>query len=315
MPTHADKTRLIIDTDTASDDAVALLMALEHPDFTVDALTTVSGNVPVQQASVNALYTLEIAGTDIPVYQGCERPLEREPKHAQWFHGGDGMGDMNYPPPVNQVQSKHAVEALINRFSAEPNEITLVTLGPLTNIATALKEEPRLASWVKHCFIMGGAACTVGNVTPAAEYNIWCDPEAARTVFHSGMRITMIGWELSRGTANLSDAEIQDIYALGTNMSRFAMDCNQFALRAVREIQGEAGLALADPVAMAIVLDANCCTDRSSHFVDIACQDPLTRGMTVVDQLNVTSNPPNVEVCWSLNAARWKSLLRSTLSE
>jgi len=306
--------RLIIDTDTASDDAVALVMALRSSAVKVEAITVVSGNVPLAQASINARYTLELCNAVIPVYNGCDRPLLRPPAHAEWFHGPDGMGDMNYPAPARAAASGHAVDELLQRFSAAAGELTLVTLGPLTNLATALQREPLLASWVKHCYIMGGAACTVGNVTPAAEYNIWCDPEAAHVVFHSGMPVTMIGWELSRGDATLSDSEIEEIRALDTPLAHFAMDCNAHALRAVREIQGEAGLALADPVAMAVVLNEKTCQQRSHHYVDISCNAELTRGMTVVDQLNVTNLPANVSVCWSLDNTLWKEMLRAALT-
>ncbi len=309
--------KFIIDTDTASDDAVAILMALAYPDVTVDAITVVYGNVPLAQASLNARYTLDVAARELdfdapPVYNGCDRPLLRPTAHADWFHGDDGMGNMHYPAPSTPVADGHAVDELIRRFGEAPGEITLVTLGPLTNIAVALRREPRLAEWVRHCYVMGGAACTVGNVTPAAEYNIWCDPEAARIVFQSGMKLTMIGWELCRGAANLKADEMQAIYDLGTERAQLAMDCNRHALQAVVEIQKEDGLALADPVAMAVALEPAIAT-RSLHYVDIACDKELTRGMTVVDQLHVTNNEPNVEVCWAIDVGRWKAMLRETL--
>jgi len=312
--TGTNPRRFIIDTDTASDDAVAIIMALHDPSVQVEAITVVSGNVPLAQASINARYTLELCDASIPVFDGCAKPLVRAAEHALWFHGPDGMGDMNYPAPQQLAQSTSAIDELINRFGSEPGQLTLITLGPLTNIATVLAREPRFASWVKECYVMGGAACTVGNVTPAAEYNIWCDPEAAHTVFHSGMPITMIGWELSRAAATLSDNEIKEIKALNTQRAHFAMDCNAHALKAVREIQGEAGLALADPVAMAIALNPDACPNHSQHFVDVSCDEHLTRGMTVVDQLNVTDNPPNISVCWTLDAALWKAMLRAALS-
>ena len=306
--------RFIIDTDTASDDAVAIIMAIEHPSVIVEALTIVSGNVPLQQASINARYTLELCHSKLPVYEGCEKPLRREAEHAEWFHGPDGMGNMNYPSPSLQANDDHAVKALIDFCQQSPGEIELVTLGPLTNIATALTEAPELATWVKHCFVMGGAACTVGNVTPAAEYNMWCDPEAADIVFRSGMNLTMIGWELSRFPATLDDIEMQQLRDIGTDKAKFAIDCNAHALQAVMEIQGESGLALADPVAMAVALDPLCSVDRSRHHVGISCDESLTRGMSVVDQLDVTGLPDNAEVCWRLDAPRWKRLLRDSLS-
>ncbi|MEM7127584.1 MAG: nucleoside hydrolase [Chloroflexota bacterium] len=319
---HANR-RFIIDTDTGSDDAVAILMALQWPDITVDAMTIVSGNVPMKQGSINARFTAELCGQATPVYDGCARPLFKEPFHAEWFHGPDGMGDMNYPAPKREAVHDDAVGELIRRFREVPGEITLVTLGPLTNIGMALRLEPALANWVKECYVMGGAACTVGNVTPAAEYNIWCDPEAAHIVFHSGMKILMIGWEHCRGEANLTKQEMDHVYGFGTERGNFAIDCNKHALDASISIQGDPGLGLPDPVTMAIALDPAVCTQRSAHYVDIVCDGPA-RGATIVDQLNVAQQEPgkdpywshkapNVEVCWAIDVPRWKETLYKTL--
>jgi purine nucleosidase len=143
------KRRFIIDTDTASDDAVAIMMALQWPDVQLDAVTVVFGNVPVQQGSINARYTVELCGKDTPVYDGVARGLLREPTFAHWFHGPDGMGDMQYPSPRTPAADEHAVDELVRRFGEAPGEISLITLGPLTNVALAVMREPRLAQWVK----------------------------------------------------------------------------------------------------------------------------------------------------------------------
>ena len=306
--------RLIIDTDTASDDAVALMMALAYPEVVVDAVTVVAGNVPLAQASVNARWTLETCRAEgIPVYEGCDRPWLREPATAEWFHGGDGMGDRHYPAPRRHAEPTHAVRALIERCAAAPGEITLVTLGPLTNVATALAMEPALAAQVAHCYVMGGAACTHGNVTPAAEYNIWCDPEAAQRVLSSGMPLTLVGWELSGGAAALSDEDMADLRGYDTPRSRLALDSNAVALRASRELQGQPGLALADPVAMAIALDETIAVERARCFVEVSTEDGATRGMTVVDRLGVSDGKPNADVCFAIDAPRWKRLLGEAL--
>jgi purine nucleosidase len=173
---------------------------------------------------------------------------------------------------------------------------------------------------------MGGAACTVGNVTPAAEYNVWVDPEAARLVFHSGLPIEMVGWELCRGPATLSEAEMDRVRRFGTPVARFAMDCNTSALAAARLQSNEPGLPLPDPVAMAIAIDPSICTRRSLHFVDVETESDLTRGMTVVDHLDVADDERNAQlwqpliergrnahVCWEIDVPRWKELLYSTL--
>ena len=319
------KRKFIIDTDTASDDAVAILMALQSPTVDVEAITVVYGNVPLKQASINARYTVELCGAQTPVYNGCDRPLFKEAFHAEWFHGPDGMGDMNYPPPQRAPEPEHAVDELIRRFGEAPGEITLITLGPVTNVAMALRKEPRLAEWVKECYVMGGAACVVGNVTPAAEYNMWCDPEAAHMLFHSGMKIMMVGWEHCRGEALLDQAEMDGVYAFSTERARFAIDCNKHALDASVNIQHDAGLSLPDPVTMSIALDRTVCTRSSMHFVEVACNGPA-RGMTIVDEMNIAKCPPykdpyytdrepNLEVCWEIDARRWKDGLYRALRD
>src|SRR5689334_19566505 len=158
----------LIDTDTASDDAVALVMALRAPDVRVAGIMVVSGNVPLPQATVNALYSAEMAGaTDVPVFSGCDRPLLREPSYADWFHGRDGMGEQNYPPAKRRAESVHGVDAIVELVRASPG-LTLVTLGPLTNVAMAIRREPRIVADVGRCVVMGGNPCCEGNVTPAA---------------------------------------------------------------------------------------------------------------------------------------------------
>ncbi|HSR67366.1 MAG TPA: nucleoside hydrolase [Acidobacteriota bacterium] len=314
-----------IDTDAGSDDVVALLMALRHSDAEVLGISVVSGNVPLPQGMRNTLYTVELCGEQAAVFAGAERPLMRRPVDAAFFHGRDGLGDRHYPPPAGQAARGHAVEALLSACRRHPG-LTLVTLGPLTNVAQALLREPRMARNVGRCVIMGGAACTVGNVTPAAEYNMWVDPEAARIVFFSGLPIEMVGWELCRGEANLSEAEMEEIRALDTPLAHFALDCNEVAIRANRRQSGDIGLALPDPVAMSLALNPALGLRRSRHYVQVETQSELTRGMTVVDQLGVVSDErnraaweelleggPNAEVHWRLDIPGFKKLLKDSL--
>ncbi len=321
-------TPLLIDTDTASDDAVALILALRDPSFEVVAITVVAGNVALPQGSRNARYTVELCGAAVPVYEGASKALVRPPIDASFFHGQDGLGDQGYPPPKAGPARGHAVDVLIDRIRERPG-ILLVTLGPLTNVALALEKAPDIAAKVGRCVVMGGAACTVGNVTPAAEYNIWCDPEAARTVFRSGMPIEMVGWELCRGAANLDDADIARCRALGTPLADFTIDCNLTALEANRRLFHDPGIGLPDPVAMAVALEPGIATRTSRHAVEVECDSPLTRGMTVVDSLDVVprklgdaagwpsravSGPPNVTVVWQIDVARFKQRLFRALA-
>ena len=205
----------LIDTDTASDDAVALIMALRWPGVAVKAITVVAGNMPLEQGARNARLAVELCGADVPISLGAGKPLLRANAHAEWFHGQDGLSDVGYAPREARFAPQHAVDTIIDTVKAHPG-IELVTLGPLTNVALAVTRAPEIVPLVGRCVVMGGAACTEGNVTPAAEYNIWVDPEAARIVFHSGLPLEMVGWEHCRHDKVLSAAEIAHIQAFNT---------------------------------------------------------------------------------------------------
>lgn len=321
------KPAFLIDTDTASDDAVALIMALRSTDVRVLAITAVAGNVNVHQAARNALYAAELCGSNVPVYVGAEKPLRREHQSADWFHGKDGLGDHSYPAPRRAPEKKPAVDAIVETIEANPG-LVLVTLGPLTNVALALQRKPDIATKVSRCVIMGGAPCCEGNVTPAAEYNIWCDPEAARIVMRSGLPVELVGWHLCRGEAALNLNDIERVLSLDTPLARFAIECNSRAQEAYFEQTGEHGISLPDPVAMSIALDPSVVTNQTEHFVDVEITSELTRGMTVVDRLNVAGNDRNKavwadvlkrgvksKVVWTIDIARWKVALYSALEK
>jgi purine nucleosidase len=317
---------MLIDTDTASDDAVALIMALRSKSARVIAITTVAGNVPVDQATRNALFTSELCGSSVPVFPGAEKPLARRLVTAEWFHGHDGLGDHGYPPARRVAEKQHAVEAIISTVRSNPG-LLLVTLGPLTNIALAFTQAPDLARNVGRCVIMGGAPCCEGNVTPAAEYNMWVDPEAARMVFRSGLPIELVGWQLCRGPAVISPRDIQFINQIGTPLSNFAVESNSTARNAYRKQTDEDGISLPDPVAMSIALDPSIGTESSRHYADVEIATELTRGMTVVDRLGVAGDDRNratwaelvaagskAKVYWAIDAARWKQALYTALT-
>jgi purine nucleosidase len=319
------KRQLLIDTDTASDDAVALIMALRAPEIEVVGITVVAGNVPVNQAVQNALYTTELCGSEVPVFRGAAEPLVRRLETAQWFHGRDGLGDHGYAPVRRQAESENAVDAMVRIIMANPG-IEVITLGPLTNLASALTRQPKLTDNVSRCVVMGGAPCCEGNVTPAAEFNIWVDPEEARIVFRSGLPIEMIGWQLSRGAAVIDENDVATILRLGTPFAKFAVRCNSVAMEAYFRQTGERGICLPDPVAMSVLLDAAVCRQSSTHCVEIETSSELTRGMTVVDRLNVAGDvrnqqvwaeaireTPKTKICWELDVAGWKTALLRAL--
>jgi purine nucleosidase len=314
----------LIDTDTASDDAVALIMALRAQEVRVAAITVVAGNVNVRQATRNALYTAELCGTEVPVYSGAEKPLLRPYQDATWFHGQDGLGDHNYPAPKRSAEALHAVDAIVQVIESNPG-LVLVTLGPLTNIALAVSRSPCIVEKVSRCVVMGGNPCCEGNVTPAAEYNFWVDPEAAQIVMRSGLPIELVGWQLCRGEAVLVEKDIAHVLGFGTKRGHFAVESNSHARTALKTQTGEDGICLPDPVAMSIALDPSIGTEWGDHYVEIETQSELGRGMSIVDRLDVSHDERNchvwaqaleggkAKVCWAINNQRWKAALYAAL--
>jgi purine nucleosidase len=219
----------------------------------------------------------------------------------------------------------HAVDAIVEAIEANPG-IVMVTLGPLTNLALALTRKPGIAVEVARCVVMGGAPCCEGNVTPAGEYNIWVDPEAARIVMLSGLAVELVGWQTCRGDAVLNEADIQRVLGFNNPVARFAIECNSRAREAYKEQTGEDGISLPDPVAMSIALDPTIGSQWSEHYVDVETHSELTRGMTVVDRLNVAADERNqavwaevlrqgskAKICWTIDNRRWKEALFAAL--
>jgi len=300
-------------------------MALRAPDVRVAAITVVAGNVDVQQATRNALYTVELCRASVPVYTGAAKPLARVSQNATWFHGRDGLGDHNYPAPRQKAQENHAVDAIIANLEAHPG-LVIVTLGPLTNLAIAVSRKPEIVSKVGRCVVMGGAPCCEGNVTPAAEYNIWVDPEAASVIMRSGLPVELIGWHLSRKEAVLSGDDINYVESFNSELAHFAIECNSHARQAYKTQTCEDGICLPDPVAMCVALDPTVGTSWSEHYVEVETHSELTRGMTVVDRLNVAEDERNrdtwasairtgykAKVCWTIDIRRWKEALYRSL--
>lgn len=305
--------KFIIDTDTASDDAVALVMALQRPDIDVRAITVVAGNVPLPQALQNALYTVELCGADAPVYAGCAKPLLRDLESAQAVHGNDGMGDIGLPLAGRAPAAGHAADILRDVIKRYAGEITLVTLGPLTNVALALLREPALAQQVEQCFIMGGIGAGHGNVTPLAEYNIWVDPEAAKIVYQSGMNITMVGWDISWKYATFDAAQAEEIRQIGTELAAFVVDIQATLTDYAQSETGLAGFDLPDPITMAAAIDPSIC-EYQNYRVDITTGDGLARGLTVVDVLGISKEPPQIRVATRANRRAFVEMLKSCVS-
>ena len=296
----------LIDTDTASDDAVALVMALNYPDVQIEAITVVGGNVPAEQGVQNALYTLEICGKQVPVYQGMARPLMRPLQTAQFVHGDDGMGDIGLLLSGRTPSEGHGVLKMIETLRSCPEKIILVALGPLTNIAMAISLDPSIISKISNCVIMGGTGQGYGNITPTGEYNFWADPEAAKIVFESGAPITMVSWDVSRTYAVFDEKESERLRNVGTPLAHFCVDIQKTLCEFGQKQSRIGGFDLPDPITMAVALDPSVATLTKSFFVTIETGDGLCRGQSIVDHLMVTGNPANVDIV--LEASREKFL-------
>jgi purine nucleosidase len=306
--------RLVIDTDTASDDATSLMLALRWPDVRVEAITTVAGNLPLQACTRNALYTVDLAaGRDVPVFPGADRPLLRDLVTCEEVHGQDGMGDSNFPPPRRAPEPEPAPAALVRLINRFPGELEIIAQAPLTNIALAYMLDPSIAGKVRRLWVMGGANNALGNVTPAAEFNFYVDPEAARIVFRAGFPITMVGWEICVRHTVFGPPDLAEIEAMGTPLARFYLEINRAVLRYNREHGGIEGTSHPDSVVAAMAVDSRVIRRSARCFVDIECTGELTRGYSLVDLLGVTGRAPNAEVCLEADRDRFRSMLFSVL--
>ena len=306
--------KVIIDTDTASDDAVALIMAFMEKDFNILAVTVVAGNVPLDIAVQNALYTRELCKADhIPVYAGLAKPILRELETAQNVHGCDGLGDIGLPLQGRSPADGHAVDVLIQLINQNPGEIDLITLGPLSNIAVALLREPSLANKVKRCYMMGGSGNHIGNVSPLAEFNIWADPEAAKVVFDSSMPITMVGIDANVRSAFFNQQDIDTILAIGTEKAQFAINIQGTLNTFIQGLYDFNGFDLPDPLTMAVAIDPSYCKTEASA-VHVITSDGLGRGMTVIDKKGYYGEKNLVDVAIDVDRARFLEILHNALS-
>jgi purine nucleosidase len=302
-----------VDTDTASDDAVALVMALRHPDVHVVGIGVVAGNVPLPQAVQNALYTVELCGSQVPVHAGEAAPLELALETAQHVHGVDGMGDIGLDLARRKPSGTHAVDALLEASHEHAGTLTLVTLGPLTNVARALQRDATLAQRIPRCVVMGAVGDHVGNTNPVAEFNMWVDPHAVDIVLRSGMHLEIVGWDISRHYAVLDPTDAAAVRAIGTPFAEFCIDIqaivNTFALHETKL----AGFDLPDPIAMAYAIDPSVATETRRLHCDVETAGSVTRGMVVMDLLGLTGREPNALVVMAADRERFLAMLRDSV--
>lgn len=307
--------KIIIDTDPGQDDAVAILLALASPeDLDVLGIAAVAGNVPLDLTAKNARIVCELAGkVDVPVYAGCDRPLGRDLVTAEHVHGKTGLDGPDLPDPTMSLQDGHAVDWIIDTLRREPaGSVTLCPLGPLTNIATALQKAPDIAERIQQIVLMGGAYFEVGNITPAAEFNIYVDPQAADIVFKSGIDIVVMPLDVTH-KALVTKPRNDAFRALDTPVGIAVAQMTEFFERFDKEKYGSAGAPLHDPCVTAYLIRPDLFTGRRVN-VEIETQSELTLGMTVADWWGVTNRAPNALFIGDLDADGFFALLTERLA-
>ncbi len=308
--------KIIIDTDPGQDDAVAILLALASPEeIEVVGITSVAGNVPLALTTKNALMICELAGkVDVPVHAGCDRPMGRELVTAEYVHGATGMDGPDLPDPTMPLQEQHGVDFIIDTLrSNPPGAITLCPLGPLTNVATALEKAPDIAERVHQIVLMGGAYFEVGNVTPAAEFNIYVDPQAAEIVFKSGIDIVVMPLDVTH-KALVTKERNAAFRAIGNAAGTAVAQMTDFFERFDREKYGSPGAPLHDPCVTAYLIRPDLFSGRHVN-VEIETSSELTMGMTVADWWGVTDRTPNATFMGSVDADGFFALLTERLAQ
>jgi inosine-uridine nucleoside N-ribohydrolase len=313
--------RVIIDTDPGIDDAMAMLLALQSPELELAAITTVSGNVPVEITTRNVFRVLSLLpGIEAPpVAKGQPRPLQKQPCYATFLHGDDGLGGLGrfrddtvhlrYPPPALALSQHHAVDEILYQIDTMPYAVTLIALGPLTNLANAIIRDKKTVAKVKRIVLMGGAISVSGNVTPVAEFNMFVDPHAARIVFDAGLPLTVVPLDVTR-QVKLTHRRLAEAVALHPSpIGQFLLDCTQqaFSVSAARTEDG--AIYLHDPLAVGAVIDESFLSTERLH-VEIETSGDISEGMTVADRRPLRPSlkkPPNAAVCLQVDAPRFLS--------
>lgn len=307
--------KIIIDTDPGQDDAVAILLALASPEeLEVLGITAVAGNVPLELTARNARMVCELAGKlETPVFAGCDRPLAHDLVTAEHVHGKTGLDGPDLPEPSMPLQDGDAVDFIIETLRAQPEKtVTLCPLGPLTNIAAALKRAPDIAARIQEIVLMGGAYFEVGNITPAAEFNIYVDPEAAEIVFKCGAPITVMPLDVTH-KALVTSSRNEAFRALGTPVGIAVAQMTDFFERFDKEKYGSNGAPLHDPCVTAYLLQPDLFSGRFIN-VEIETRSDLTRGMTVADWWGVTDRAPNAMFMGDVDADGFFALLTERLA-
>ncbi len=309
-----NKKKLIIDTDCGSDDAMAIAMALRDERYEILCFTTVSGNVDARAAAKNTLTTIEYAGScEPPVYIGCELPLLSPLIGAYETHGQDGMGDMGLAPRRLKVSEGSGVVRMAELLrGSEQGEIDIITLGTLTNIALAMRVFPEEMKKVGRIVMMGSSGLGFGNVSPAAEFNIWQDAEAAKIVLGFGVKLMFVGWDACLDDAMLEEPDLKRLRDSG-ELGRMCVECNRVLMGLNRERFGRDCLDMADPAAMAAALCPECIDECGDYYCEVDVSGGPSHGAVLVDRYGFSGKAPNAAVCSRLKPQVYKDYIFRTL--
>ena len=303
------KIPIIIDTDPGVDDTTALIMSMAWPSFDIKAFTAVGGNVELKYTAANTKNIVELCGHSIPVAKGAEGPLYKALETASHIHGINGMGTIVLEPSATEFANENAVELIYEEAKACEGELRILTLGPLTNLGAAILKYPDLPEMIHSVVSMGGAM-GVGNVTPAAEFNIYADPDAAKIVFDSGVHVTMVGLDVTVKTV-VTSKENEAIKTIDNPVAKVVADLNEYALSKESPFNDQ-GAIMHDPLAAAVFMDPSVIVTKFWP-VNVDCREGLTRGMTLVDRYGVTKQKPNVHVAVEADNVKFMSLLYKAL--
>ncbi len=293
--------RILIDTDPGIDDSLAILLALASPELQLEGVSVVHGNCSVDNALANALGVLQLGGApEIPVSRGFSLPLVQPSLLAPETHGNAGIGYAKLPPIDSQPVPDHSVDFLIDGILSAPGEITLVCIGPLTNVAVAMRKEPRLIQAVKDVIIMGGAIRHHGNTTPLAEFNVYVDPHAAHMVYHSGMPITLVPLDVTYQCA-LTHADVERLQKVPSPITTFIADSTRFYMEYHDSYQKIEGCIINDPLALALAFAPELC-DYEEHYVDVDISGGVSMGQTFADFYHATGHSPNMKIALGVRA-------------
>lgn len=293
--------KIILDTDPGIDDALAILLALASPELELLGLTVTSGNCTAQQGVTNALGVLKLAGRpEIPVYKGAEIPLIQPLLVAPETHGTSGLGYASLPESEYAVQPDHAVDYLIDTVLQHPDQITIVAVGPLTNLALAIRMEPRFTAAVKELVIMGGSINHGGNTTPLAEFNVYCDPHAAHIVFHAGIPTTLVPLDATYKTL-LTREDVQSLSPDDSPVAAFIEQSTRFYMEFHDQHQSLPGCVINDPLALAVTFAPEL-VDPRPLYVDVDIAGGVSMGKTFADFYNILGKPANMQVALDVHA-------------